>query len=399
MARRAALDNVVKLTRSALSNLALNPGQAERIWWDSEVAGLGYRLRGSRATWVIRPPRDGGRSFLVTLGPAGVLEIAEARKAAREHLAQVALRQTPSLGRRHKPESPSITVGETFARYVADAKKRMRPSTFANLLTHQRLHFASLHPRPLTDVTRRDVATTIRAIADSSGPQAALRARRTLSTFYGWCVGEGLAENNPVVGTNAPAQEVRRKRVLSETELVTVWQGCPAVDDFNRIMRLLILTGQRRKEIAGICWAEIDFNGAVLRLPADRTKNKRPHDVHLSRGALQILASAPRVGDRPLVFGSGNGPFSGFSKSKKRLDAELGIAEAWRIYDLRRTVATGMAEIGVLPHIVEAALNHVSGHKAGVAGIYNRASYVNEKREALDRWSAHVEILSQLPEG
>lgn len=389
MSRRAAADNLVRLSRPSVSKLALQPGQSERVWWDTDLSGFGYRLRGTRGTWVIRPPRGGGKSSLITLGAADVVDIAEARKAAREQLAQAALGDDPRAARRSRRTQATLTVGEAFERYMSDAEKRMRPSTFANLKTHLRQHWKGLHSLPLAGVQRVDVAKHLREIANVSGPQAALRARRTLSTVYVWAIGEGLAESNPVVGTNAPAIEVRRDRVLSRNELRAVWNACPAIDDFGRIVRLLILTGQRRDEVAGMKWAEVDIANSVWRIPASRTKNGRLHDVPLSHQALDVIASAPRLAGREHVFGSAAGPFSGFSKAKARLDKQLAFSDPWRLHDLRRTTATGMADIGVLPHIIEAVLNHISGHKAGVAGIYNRSTYTNEKRDALDRW-AHL---------
>lgn len=395
MARRAATENVTRLSRTSVLKLALQPGQGERIWWDEELKGFGYRLRPNRGTWVIRPPRLGGKSSLVTIGSANAVDIAEARKAAQKQLAQAALGEHPREMRRTQRASASITVAKAFERYMADAEKRMRPSTYTNLRTHLNQHWVGLHDMQLTAVQRADIAAQLRQIAEGPAgkrprPQAALRARRTLSTVFAWCIGEGLCDSNPVPLTNAPAQEIRRERVLTASELLAVWRACPPSDDFGRIVRLLILTGQRRDEVAGLMWNELDFSGAIWRLPPERTKNGRAHEVPLSPAALKIVTDAPRVGDRSLVFGSGTGPFSGFSKAKNRLDDQLGFADPWRIHDLRRTAATGMAENGVLPHVIEAVLNHVSGHKAGVAGIYNRATYSAEKRDALNRWAEVV---------
>jgi integrase len=154
---------------------------------------------------------------------------------------------------------------------------------------------------------------------------------------------------------------------------------------------LLILTGQRREEIGGLRWIEVDLDRGLIVLPPERTKNRRQHEIPLSEPAKDILAKRSR--NRDLVFGIGLGGFSGWSDAKAALDEQLGIAE-WRLHDIRRTVATGMADkLGVLPHIIEAVLNHVSGHKAGVGGIYNRARYAGEMREALRRWADYVTAL------
>lgn len=399
MSRRAVAENLVRLSRASVPKLVLQPEQNERVWWDSELPGFGYRLRGKRGTWVIRPPRSGGKSSLVTIGSAAVVDIIEARKAAHKQLAQAALGEHPREARRAQRMPAATTVAEAFERYMADAEKRMRPSTYANLRTHLRQHWVGLHAMPVASVRRADVAAQLRQIAQGpegrpARPQAALRARRTLSTVFAWCIGEGLCEANPVSLTNAPAQEIRRERVLTEAELTAVWRACPPVDDFGRIVRLLILTGQRRDEVAGIHWEEIDLDAALWRLPANRTKNKRPHEVPLSPQAVVILADAPRVAGRTYAFGSGSGPFSGFSKAKGKLDARVAIAEPWRIHDLRRTAATGMARLGASVEAVEKALNHTSGTFRGIVGVYQRHDYAAEKRRALHTWADHVASMS-----
>jgi integrase len=204
-----------------------------------------------------------------------------------------------------------------------------------------------------------------------------------------------LADANPVVGTNKAAEEISRDRVLSDEELRLVW-SCAGEGDYSAIIRLLILTGQRREEVAAMRWSELDFDKRLWRIGAERTKNGFQHDVPLSNEAIEFLAAHGGREGRDLVFGSREGPFQGWGNAKialeRRIRANLGEKSGlkpWRLHDLRRTVATRMNELGVLPHVVE-VLNHISGHKAGVAGVYNRASYAAEKRQALDVWAAHV---------
>ena len=159
---------------------------------------------------------------------------------------------------------------------------------------------------------------------------------------------------------------------------------------FSDIVRLLILTGQRREEIGGLRWAEIDLDRNVIVFPPERTKNRRKHELPLSMQARAVIERQPRRKGREFVFGIGAGGFSGWSDCKANLAARAKLKAEWRLHDLRRTAATMMAELGVLPHIIEAILNHVSGHRAGVAGIYNRARYEGEMRTALQRWADHV---------
>jgi integrase len=214
---------------------------------------------------------------------------------------------------------------------------------------------------------------------------------------------EGLVAANPVIGTNRPAEPIARERVLTDGELVEIWRAC-GDNDYGRIIRLLIITGQRREEIASLSWPELDLDKMVISLPGDRTKNHRPHDVPLSDQAVAILNEVPRRDGRDFLFGAANGAFSGYSKSKVALDKRILAARAaparghqpmpeWRLHDIRRTVATRMADIRIQPHVIEAVLNHVSGHRAGVAGVYNRSLYADEKRDALVRWGNYIEGL------
>jgi integrase len=202
---------------------------------------------------------------------------------------------------------------------------------------------------------------------------------------------EGLADSNAVIGTNKAVTKGARDRVLTDDELRLIWSAL-GDNKYDDVLRLLTLTGQRRLEIGGLRWSEVDFDKAVISLPAERTKNARPHDVPLSPAALSVLKARHRLAGRDHIFGA-NG-FAGWSNCKVLLDARIaskGAIPAWRLHDLRRTVSTMMHdELGIAPHIVEAVLNHVSGHRAGVAGVYNRALYAKEKAVALARWAEHL---------
>jgi integrase len=208
-----------------------------------------------------------------------------------------------------------------------------------------------------------------------------------------------LADENPVAGTNKAIEEIKRDHVLTDDELAVIWRACRE-DDYGRIVRLLILTGQRREEVGAITRSELDLSAALWTIPKNRSKNGREHEVPLSRPAVDILQGMPRREGRELVFGDGEGGFQGWSKAKAALDSRIIKAGSeirpWRLHDLRRTAATRMGDLGVLPHVVEAVLNHNSGHRAGVAGIYNRATYRTEKRNALTSWAERVVCVSGL---
>ena len=200
----------------------------------------------------------------------------------------------------------------------------------------------------------------------------------------------GAVETNPVDGTNKADEGQPRDRVLTDRELAAVWNASPD-GDYGSIVKLLMLTAQRRDEIGSLRWSEIDIEAKTITLPASRTKNGRQHVIPLSGQALAIIKATPQRANRDLVFGSGDGGYSGWSKAKAQMDEKLGKGVAgWTLHDLRRTGATRMADSGVQPHIIEAVLNHVSGHKDGVAGIYNRSAYEPEKRAALDTLGSYI---------
>jgi integrase len=237
-------------------------------------------------------------------------------------------------------------------------------------------------------------------IATSQDDVAADRARIALGGFYSWAIERGYCETSPTINISRRAEIRARDRVLSEGELAEVWRACRD-DDYGNIVKLLILTGQRRDEVGSLAWSEVDLDKRQLDLPGERTKNHRPHIVPLSDEAMSILASIERRDERELVFGRGTGGFSGWSKAKAELDARIagsrkasGIRKPippWVLHDLRRSFVTHVNEAKIaLPHVVEAIVNHVSGHLAGVAGTYNKAIYLSERQRSLDLWGRHV---------
>jgi integrase len=384
----------MRLTRPTLATLSLPPGKSELIIFDDALPGFGVRLRaGGKRVWIAQY-RMGAKQRRVTIGPVQAIDPDEARRRAKEVLAHAHLGKDPQAEKMEAKARAALTLGSVSERYLdRHAAARLKPKTLAETTRYLRQHWRPLHPLPLHKIERRHIAAYMAEIATSNGPIAANRARTALSGLYSWAMREGLAEANPVVGTNRSVPERSRERVLSDLEVKAIWAAC-AEDDYGRIVRLLILTGQRRDEVGSMRWEEVDTEAALWRIPGERTKNHRPHEVPLSSPALAILQSIPRREERAFVFGDGSGPFQGWSKARAGLDRRLVKAghqlAPWRLHDLRRTVATRMAELGVQPHVIEAVLNHVSGHRAGVAGIYNRALYAAEKRDALERWAQHV---------
>jgi integrase len=385
----------MKFTKQSIAALSLPEGKTDAIVFDDALPGFGVRMRiGGKSVWIVQY-RVGRKQRRETLGDLRKVELDAARTIAKIRLAEVALGGDPQAKKAESRVRAALTLGTVADRYLEFKKPALRLNSYNADRRYLAIHWKPLHGRPIDAIKRADVAARLAEIINGRGAVAAARARGTLSAFYAWAIREGIAEQNPVIGTNDPAIRVQpRDRVLDNDEMRAIWKAC-GDDDFGRIVRLLMLTGARRDEIGGLLWQEIDFEAATLSIPGYRIKNHRTLVLPLPPLALSILQSTPRREGREFLFGGSGGAFSAWSYSTLQLAARTGKAEgrplaAWRIHDIRRTVATGMAEIGVQPHVIEAVLNHVSGHKAGVAGIYNRAIYAAEKTAALVIWAEHL---------
>jgi integrase len=398
-ARRGA----VKLTQASVQKLELPRGKTDAIFWDDDVAGFGLRLReGGAKVWVVQYTL-GTKQRRMTLGSAKALDAGKARQTAKDLLAAVRLGHDPAAERAEaRVKASDEEFSEVVERFLVRQRARLRPRSFHDTQRYLRELWKPLHRLHLPRISRKDVAAWLDTIANENGLITADRARAALSAFFGWALREGLCEVNPVLATNKAAELKSRERVLSDEELRNLWGALPD-SDYGRIVKLLALTGQRREEIGGLRWSEIDWDECTITLPGERTKNHRPHVVPLSELALAILKAQPQRAGRDLVFGDGprsgtrsegreGGGFQGWSKAKTALDELVPTIGDWRLHDLRRTVATRMAdELKVQPHIIEAVLNHISGHKAGVAGVYNRAIYLEEKASVLTLWADRLE--------
>ena len=371
----------MRLTSAAVEGLELDTGVTDKIVFDDDVPGFGIRVRASGArTWIFQY-KIGGKTRRLVLGQVSAIKVAKARDIAGELYAKVRLGGDPASEKREKVQRALHTFGNLVEGFLE--QYRARPRTRGEVERYLRKYAAPLHPMPVGAISLRDVADLLAKIDKASGAVTANRVRATLSACFSWGMREGLAPSNPVANTNK-REEQPRDRVLATGELKRIWNAA-ADDTYGTIIKLLILTGQRRSEIAQLRWSEVDFAAGVVSLPAERTKNKRPHVIPLPPTARALLEKRPRAGDA--VF-----RLTAWSLHKGLLDKRSGVT-GWTVHDLRRTAAAGMADIGIAPHIIEAVLNHVSGHKGGLAGIYNRSSYAAEKAAALAKWGEHVNTL------
>ena len=348
--------------------------------WDEKVCGFGVRKQ-RRGTFYYVRVRHQGRQIMRSIGRHGSPWTVEtARAKALELLGTLASGSDPFA---------ETLAGETFGaeieRYLARKKASLAPRSYVETVRHLRDYSAPLHKLTLVDIDRRTIAVLLGQIEQSSGAVSRNRLRSSLSAFWAWAIAEGLTETNPVQGTMKAEVAGSRERVLSAEELRKLWHAL-GDNRFSEIVRLLLLTAARRNEIGNLQWSEIDLSRKLIVLPPDRTKNGRGLELPLSTQALAVIERTPRRNTTPFLFSDANG-YKGWDQDKGRLDARLGIAP-WRLHDLRRTAATGMAELGVQPWYVEAVLNHQqSGHKQGIAGTYNRAKYTDEMRSALQRYA------------
>jgi integrase len=368
------------LTSKTVAGLQLAEGEKDRIIFDDACPGFGIRLReGGSRKWVIQY-KLGGRTNRLALGHVSAMKLEKARELAGEQLARVKLGLNPAQEKRDRLDAERHTFGHLVHDYLARYKQR--PRTVEAVSYYLNKSAKQLHHRPVDAITHKDVAALLRQVEQKvpsdkgNGAATVNRLRAVLSQVFAWGVGEGLCAANPVSATN-PRDEKPRERVLSHEELRAVWLASDQCGDFGRIVKLLVLTAQRRGEVAGIRAEEIKEN--IWLIPAARVKNHKAHCVPLSRTVIDILASVNMY--------RGRFPKQNWSVYKDKLDKLCGVKD-WTLHDLRRTAATMMAQdLKVPPHIVEAILNHSPGK---LQATYNRADYREEKRQALEAWDAHV---------
>jgi integrase len=367
------------------------PGPKRREIADGRLPGLYLIVQPSGAkSWAVRY-RHGSTPRKLTLGTANALSLAEARDAAREVLRDAALGADPAAAKKAAkskaaappPDTVEAVIGEWLKR--DQAKNRSLPEV-TRVMNHDVL--PAWKGRPFNSISRRDCLELIDKVHDRA-PVVALRVYAYLNRLFRWAVGRGIVDASPMSELPKPSREVSRDRFLTDAELLKVWQACDSLGfPFGPAIRLLILTGCRRSEITSMRWDEID--GASIRLSADRTKSGEPRVVPLSPEAAAIIEALPRIDQSDLVFTTtGKTPVSGWSRAKRLLDHHSGVA-GWRLHDLRRTFATGLQRLGIRLEVIEAALGHTSGSRAGIVGVYQRHGFEPEVRRAAEAWSQHV---------
>jgi integrase len=321
----------------------------------------------------------------------GPLSLTKARAAAKKWLAEIVMGKDPAKERRDRQAKDAATFARVVGSYLADKGDEWAPKTRMDITRYlsDARYAGPLLRMAVDSIGRKDIALRIDAIKrERESPTAAANWRSSVSGFYAWAIKRGIADQNPVIGTDKPKTS-SRERVLSGEELVTIWNACAATDDYNRIIRLLTLTACRRDEIGSMCWSELDFDKGSFTIPPGRAKTKSSaRTIPLLPAMREIIGSVPRIPGRDWVFGQRAEGFTIWSAAKRDLDARCGF-EDWVLHDIRRSVATHMSEeLAVLPHVVEVLLGHE--FRKDVAGRYNRARYAGPIRDAYLLWHAHL---------
>lgn len=414
----------IKISKATVDSA--QQGAVDKVYWDKALAGFGLKVTpAGRKVYLYRyriaSPGRAARTHPITLtiGKHGDLTPDQARDRATELAGKVAVGVDPRAEeRRERIEAEAKARRETDLAFDRKAdqwldhyehEKERRPSSVSQAKLVVRNHLKpALKSKPLPEIGKPEIQSIIEAI-----PVRQKAMRRAVfayaSILFGWAASSGYIDRNPLQDMNKPPAPKARERVLSDEELAAVWRAAAELPKpFGPFYRLLILTGQRRDEVATLRWADLDRAAATWTIPAERAKNGRAHIVPLSPqviAELDALAGSslqwPRSGFA--LTTTGRTSISGFSKAKAALDDLITAAGGkpmadWRVHDLRRTLATGLQRLGVRFEVTEAVLNHISGSKGGVAGIYQRHDWKDEKRAALTAWASHVErLLSGAP--
>lgn len=412
----------MKFTDTTVASVECPPGKKDVLVFDDTLAGFGLRVTASGKRVFILQYKVAGKGRRTALGTFGTeLTTAQARKKAEVLRGQVRDKRDPVAER--KAAQAATLAAEAEAKAAAARAAYTVETLIAEWTTHHLAARSESYRKrvpvelrralkkwlaaPAAKFGRADAVRVLDAVKTRSGPVAANRLRAEARACWTWATKRGALDANPWSATPRPlAKEVARARVLSDFELRAIYEAASSLTAPQDVLvRLLILTGQRRGEVAGMRWDELDLDAGIWSLPGSRTKNGQGHAIPLVPEAVELLRAVKRRKGAVCVFGStGRTPFSGFGKVKAALDVALAKAvadatpagtapakvAAWTIHDLRRTLATGLQRLGVRLEVTEAVLNHVSGSRSGIVGVYQRHGWEPEKTAALKAWTAHV---------
>jgi integrase len=389
----------IRLTKSAID--ALPTPKSDVVYWDAGYPGFGVKVtpKGRKVFIVLyRTAGAGSKLRKYTIGPYGRVTLHQARVAAQRVFAAKLEGRDPAAEKREaKRRVVTDRVEDLLEMFIAQRLSQNRSGGEISRLLRREVG-KPWADRSIHEITKRDVVEVVTAIEQRGAPVAANKTLKSIKTFLRWCVGRAVLDQSPAEGVPLPSKEVARDRVLDDDELARVILAARQIGSpYACIVEFLALTGQRREEVARLQWEELDLARRIWIIPKSRTKNAKAHVVHLSGEALAVVKRTDQRG--PLVFSLlGIKPFQEFSRAKRVLDQLSGVT-GWRVHDLRRTCVSGMARLGVTPHVADKILNHQTGTISGVAAVYQRHEFLAERRAALDLWGAHVsQLLKEIPQ-
>jgi integrase len=388
----------IKLTKSTIDSLPTP--NSDVVYWDAAVPGFGVKVtpKGRKVFIVLyRTGGAGSKLRKYTIGPYGRLTLHQARVAAQKVFAAKLEGRDPAAEKREaKRRVVADRVEDLLETFIAQRLSKNRSVTEISRLLRREVG-KLWAGRSVHEITKRDVVEIVSAIEQRGAPAAANKTLKSIKTFLRWCVGRAVLDRSAAEGVPLPAREVTRDRVLDDKELAQIILAARKIGGpYGGIVEFLALTGQRREEVAGLRWDELDPAQQIWTIPKART-NAKAHIVHLSKQALAVLKRAGRR--EPVVLSPlGTKTFQNFTNAKRLLDQLSGVTGR-RLHDLRRTCVSGMARLGVAPHVADKILNHQAGTISGVAAVYQRHEFLTERRVTLDLWGAHVgRFLKEAPQ-
>jgi integrase len=432
----------MKLTERKIEALAVEHGRKDRLIFDDAQRGLAVRVTASGSRSYLCQYSLHGQKWRVPLDACSAFSLSGAREAAAAIMGDVAKGRNPAAERKEAAAAERVKRARDrlTLRMLIDDWNRLhlaarRPSYAAEAVRALHVAFAHHLDGAAEDLDRAVVVRALDALTRRRGrknaggqPKGVAMTGRTAAygrAAFAWAVKRGAVHANPFAALPIAKRIAKRVRVLTDDEIGEIWRAAGKVAaPYGAIVRLLILTGQRRGEVAGMSWGELADDLATWTMPGERTKNGAPHMVPLSAPARDLLSallpehegdarreiSDQRAKGMLALPGALGTPFAGWSKAKAALDKAIAEARAkaaadagtspaplvpWSVHDLRRTLATGLQRLGVRLEVTEAVLNHISGTRGGIAGVYQRHDWAGEKRAAVDAWAAHVLAIAE----
>jgi integrase len=394
-----------KLTQRSVETITCPPGKKDVLVFDSSLRGFGLRVTTTGGKTFLAQYNAAGGKRRVALGTFGVLTVEQARKAAQGVLGEAAKGTDPFAAR--KAAARAARAAKAEAEYTFEAmvtawsnarEGDRRPSYLREAVACLGRNLPQWKNRAAGSITLAEAVRALDAIKAAKGTVAANRTLAYGRAAYGWAFKRQHVSGNPLRGIERPGKEMARERVLDAGELGAIWRACdelgPTLAGF---VRVLMLTLQRRAEVASMQWSELDSlaDPAVWTLPGDRAKNGRTHVIHLSDPVREIVRGMPKVNGNLFVFAGRDGkPIAAFNYAKAEIQTALSdagiVMPDWRFHDFRRAGVTMLATMGFAPHVCDRILNHITGTITGVAAIYQRSEFLNERKAALDAWAAAV---------